>query len=285
MSDAIKEIQAFKVRAFVDDNGAGGNPAGVVLAADQLNTRQKQDVATQLGMSETAFFSLRNKHLRFFTPTREIPFCGHATVATFSLLASKRILPKLPLSMSVQMGGGWRDVIIDSDGIALQQSVELVRPLDSELLRQVRETFEDGRTVEFGAVVNNGVQFFVLEVGSGALLADLRPDFAKIDALSREHGLVGYYLYQKQGELYHTRMFAPAYGINEESATGMGAGALAAWLHWRDQGAEQIILQGLAMSPPAPSILHTHVVRSGYKTEVWVKGRAVVDTVETITVR
>ncbi|HEX4925321.1 MAG TPA: PhzF family phenazine biosynthesis protein [Bdellovibrionales bacterium] len=281
---ATREIQAFKVRAFVDDSGRGGNPAGVVLAADQLSSRQKQAVAARLGLSETAFFSLKNKHVRFFTPTREIPFCGHATVATFSLLASKKILPKLPMSMSVQMGGGWRDIIIDDDGVALQQDVELVRPLDAQALEEARQTFQNGGAVRFGGLVDNGVKFFVLELESAAGLRELKPDFEKIDRLSRAHELVGYYLYFKDGDKIEARMFAPAYGINEESATGMGAGALAAWLNWRDESTDFTILQGAAMTPPSPSILHTHVLRSGFKTEVWVKGRAVVDSVETVAV-
>ena len=77
------------VNAFID-NGVGGNPAGVVLDADGLDRDTKQQIAAQAGLSETAFVSASDTavfKLEFFTPTRQIAHCGHATVATFSYLA------------------------------------------------------------------------------------------------------------------------------------------------------------------------------------------------------
>ena len=81
-------LPIYRVDAFTL-NGKGGNPAGVVPNADFLTTAEMQLIAKQLGFSETAFI-LSDKecdfHLRFFTPNQEVDFCGHATVASFSLL-------------------------------------------------------------------------------------------------------------------------------------------------------------------------------------------------------
>ncbi len=71
------------------DGKAGGNPAGVVIDADELTANQKLHVARQAALSETAFVSksdIATVKLEFFTPTRQIAHCGHATIATFSLL-------------------------------------------------------------------------------------------------------------------------------------------------------------------------------------------------------
>ena len=76
------------VNAFVDQ-GVGGNPAGVVLDAEALDSAQKLAIAAAVGVSETAFVSpssLADFKLEFFTPTRQIAHCGHATIATFSFL-------------------------------------------------------------------------------------------------------------------------------------------------------------------------------------------------------
>jgi len=76
------------VNAFVDE-GAGGNPAGVVLNADQYTQDEKQRIAAVVKLSETAFVSQSSKadfKLEFFTPTRQIAHCGHATIATFCYL-------------------------------------------------------------------------------------------------------------------------------------------------------------------------------------------------------
>lgn len=77
-----------------------GNPAGVVFDADQLTPVQMQLIAREVGASETAFLSgLQDLHaaprLRWFTPTAEVQFCGHATLAAAHALADSGALSKL----------------------------------------------------------------------------------------------------------------------------------------------------------------------------------------------
>ena len=72
--------------AFTDDP-AGGNPAGVVLDASELTDARMQEIAAELGYSETAFATSREDggyDVRYFSPEAEVPFCGHATIATAS---------------------------------------------------------------------------------------------------------------------------------------------------------------------------------------------------------
>ena len=68
---------------------AGGNPAGVVLGADALEDARMQRIAAEVGYAETAFVSGmgRRRGIRYFSPIAEVPFCGHATVATAVALA------------------------------------------------------------------------------------------------------------------------------------------------------------------------------------------------------
>ena len=93
----ISRVQVFTVNAFTYQ-GKGGNPAGVVPDADGLSTRQMQDIARQMSYPETAFVcspeqdSAADRKVRFFTPTAEVDFCGHATLATFSLLWQQQTL-------------------------------------------------------------------------------------------------------------------------------------------------------------------------------------------------
>lgn len=87
--DNFQKIEVQIINAFVD-NQKGGNPAGVVLNADNLTNEQKLKVASKVGLSETAFVSkstMADYKLDFFTPTRQIAHCGHATIATFSYLS------------------------------------------------------------------------------------------------------------------------------------------------------------------------------------------------------
>ena len=87
----MAKVDVHVVRAFVEKDGTGGNPAGVVVDMErQLGAEARLKVAGLAGFSETAFVSgppagAEGFTLEFFTPTRQIAHCGHATVATFSM--------------------------------------------------------------------------------------------------------------------------------------------------------------------------------------------------------
>ncbi|SEE80324.1 phenazine biosynthesis protein PhzF family [Arthrobacter alpinus] len=92
MSDAVIP-EVLHLAAFADGPG-GGNLAGVVLDAMELSDEQMLEVARDVGYSETAFVTTaldakRSASIRYFSPGAEVPFCGHATVATAVALAEK----------------------------------------------------------------------------------------------------------------------------------------------------------------------------------------------------
>ena len=81
-------IHVYVVSAFSKDGG-GGNRAGVVLDRPELTPAQKMAAAAALGYSETAFVTASDRadwKIEYFTPTEEVPLCGHATIASFTLL-------------------------------------------------------------------------------------------------------------------------------------------------------------------------------------------------------
>ena len=77
-------MEVLRYTAFSGDP-AGGNPAGVVLEAAGESAAEMQRVAAEVGYSETAFLvagSGADREVRYFSPLAEVPFCGHATIAT-----------------------------------------------------------------------------------------------------------------------------------------------------------------------------------------------------------
>lgn len=71
-----------------------GNPAGIVLAAQNLSDTAMQRIAAQVGFNETTFVlpsATADVRLRFFTPGNEINLCGHATVASFTALYQRGV--------------------------------------------------------------------------------------------------------------------------------------------------------------------------------------------------
>ena len=95
----------------------GGNPAGVVPNARKLTEEQMQEIAKTLGYSETAFVQesdVADFKVRFFTPVAEVDICGHATIATFSLLFNlKKIEPGVYFQ---ETKAGVFDVAVDETG-------------------------------------------------------------------------------------------------------------------------------------------------------------------------
>ena len=69
----------------------GGNPAGVVLDATGMGDAEMLGLAARLGYSESAFLAPRDQpghyDVRYFSPEAEVPFCGHATIASGVALA------------------------------------------------------------------------------------------------------------------------------------------------------------------------------------------------------
>ncbi|MBX6351362.1 MAG: PhzF family phenazine biosynthesis isomerase, partial [Clostridia bacterium] len=119
----MRRLQAFTVDAFCDRPFAG-NPAGVVPRALGLSDDEMLWIARELRHSETAFVlpaeepESHDLRVRFFTPTTEVDLCGHATIATFHLMAERGWLPGLgprtslrvetragPISVEVEWAG------------------------------------------------------------------------------------------------------------------------------------------------------------------------------------
>ena len=83
--------EILRYAAFADDP-AGGNPAGVVLDASALAEADMQRIAAEVDYAETAFITGERdgaRVVRYFSPVAEVPFCGHATVATAVAIAER----------------------------------------------------------------------------------------------------------------------------------------------------------------------------------------------------
>ena len=85
------------LRVFTGDDGSGGNPLGVFLDGASIAPERRQEVAADLGFSETVFVDARSGRVAIFTPAVELPFAGHPLVGTAWLLASEgRAVTPLP---------------------------------------------------------------------------------------------------------------------------------------------------------------------------------------------
>lgn len=266
MITSMEPIIVHIVHAF-DIQGKGGNPAGVVLDADGLLPEEKQEIAKHVGLPETAFVSnssLADFKLDFFTPSKQIAHCGHATVATFSLLRKKGLIQGE--RSSKETIDGTRNIYFDRDRAFMEQAkpvftrLEIIEGKVFDALGISRNDLAEGLPP---MKVDTGNAFVVVPLKSVDRLANLSPDANAIIELSKHLGLIGLYPFalSHDGSVdARSRMFAPYYGITEEAATGMAAGPLACYLNTQIRPKDHFVIkQGEFMKEPSPSLIHVHL--------------------------
>ena len=223
-----------------------GNPAGVVLDADGMSANDMQDLARELKHSETAFVlradaADHDLRIRYFTPTTEVPLCGHATIAAHFARAVTLQLDDQRLRQKT--GAGIQVVqIMRNDEDRLRILMHQGRPVFETpfhgALREriiaalglVHTDIPDALPLQ---VVSTGHSKVMVPLKPEVALDGLRPDMSALIRLSHEIGCNGYFVFQQPVAgvaVTDGRMFAPAIGIAEDPVTGNANGPLGAYL-------------------------------------------------------
>lgn len=283
MSQAV-----FRLNAFVAGE-KGGNPAGVVLNADLLSDKQMQRIATMVGLSETAFVSASENAdftVRFFTPTSEVDLCGHATIATFSLLAQKGIIEAGQYRQETKVG--ILNVKVSEDfSVTMQQPAPIFGDKFDEydvahlLGLSVESILATGLPIQ---AVSTGLTDIFVPVANSETLHAIQPDLDAIARFNSETQTFGFHVFaltpNESDISAECRNFAPSIGINEEAATGSASGALACYLtKYQGSSGKFLFEQGRALG--SPSLISAKVIEVEKKIkDVQVGGRG--SKVETI---
>ncbi|WP_199611047.1 PhzF family phenazine biosynthesis protein [Flocculibacter collagenilyticus] len=233
----MKKVEAFLVCSFTE-NGAGGNPAGVVLHADNLSDEEKSEIAKTVGYSETAFVSRDEAvdfELSFFTVTGEVDFCGHATLAAFSILHQKGMVSEGQyvqrtkaglLAVTVECNGHivMEQKLPDYRGVHSYEVISGLIGIDSAVLESTQLPIE---------VISTGLPDIIVPVPLG-YLDKIQVNESLLSDFCKRHEVIGVHAFElceEGSELTAScRNFAPLFGIPEESATGSASGALACYL-------------------------------------------------------
>jgi PhzF family phenazine biosynthesis protein len=234
------ERRIFHVDAFTRTAGRG-NPAGVVLDADDLDEAGMLRIAAELGYSETAFVLAPQEpghdvRVRFFTPTVEVPVCGHATVAAHYVRAAVRGIEGSFVQMTgagpqritaARCGGDWR--------IAIRQGAATFGEPVAAPLRDRIAAALGIRPADIAAglpvqVVSTGHSKVLVPLAQACSLDRLAPDAQALVALGAEVGSKGWFPFAAGAGCTEGRMFAPAIGVAEDPVTGNANGPLGAYL-------------------------------------------------------
>ncbi|MFI9274228.1 PhzF family phenazine biosynthesis protein [Kitasatospora sp. NPDC052896] len=243
----------------------GGNPAGVVPDASGLTDEQQLAIAAGLGYSETAFLTPdpqgRPGHftVRYFAPTREVPFCGHATVAAAIAIAERSAPGELVFATAA--GPVPVTVAADRDGV-LRATLTSVEPRVLEVdPADVQEALAalDWRADELDPtlpprIAYAGARHLVLAAATRERLARLDYDFDRLAALMTARDLITLQLvWRASATEFHVRDPFPVGGVVEDPATGAAAAAFGAYLRELGEApatAELLLHQGEDLGRP-----------------------------------
>src|SRR3954451_16174825 len=249
--------EILRLAAFTDVP-TGGNPAGVVLDARALDATAMQAIAAEVGYSETAFIAgdgpgTDTYTIRYFSPAAEVPFCGHATIATAVALAQRDGAG--PVTLATQAG----EVAIHTErdaGGAITATLTSVAPRVDEQPPAADELAEVLAILGWDAadldsqlsprVAFAGARHLILAAATRARLADLDYDFAALKAYMSARDLTTVDLVWRQdATTFHARNPFPVGSVVEDPATGAAAAAFGAYL--RELG---------AIAPPVRLTVH-----------------------------
>lgn len=222
--------------AFSDMPGKG-NPAGVVLSGHELSDFQMQEIARKLNFNETAFV-IRNKDnicLRYFTPGREVPMCGHATIAAMYALVEHGMVETE--NTTIQTKSGTLKIEIIDEGcikIGMQQVSyrELAYKDNIENIAYVLglegDMIDDRYPVRYA---NTGLWTLLVPIKNLSCFRTMHPCTKEFPGVLKEMSTASIHpfcteTYNANCQLHGRHFSSPYSGTVEDAVTGTACGAM-----------------------------------------------------------
>ncbi len=222
-------MKTYIVDAFTDEPFKG-NPAGVCILKKPINEDLMQSVAAELNLSETAFLQKTRKNnyaIRYFSPKSEIPFCGHATLASSKVLFEKYGLEQVQFNAINNLR---LTAIKKSEGILMKFPLYSTVSFDKN--RQVLDAL--GLTSVVNCRYAEATNMMLLEIEDYNTLVNLTPNFAVLQkSIDTIDGLIVTAKSKNDKYDFYSRYFWPWVGTNEDPVTGAAHTVLAKY--WGDK--------------------------------------------------
>jgi len=229
--DMKKKSVIYQIDAFTEIPFQG-NPAGVTFGLN-LSDKEMQIIAREMNLSETAFICNSENadyKLRWFTPTHEVPLCGHATIASLHFLNE---LDKIQnrTKITFETLSGILNCPVSSNEYSMQIPILSMDEFDG-CNEEIIESLGLERTA-----VDDKIPFILLENGylyvyaeTLTALKNTSPNFNMVKILGEKYGFNAICLFTLEtfdkDSFAHSRFFTPYYGIDEDPVTGSSNGPL-----------------------------------------------------------
>jgi trans-2,3-dihydro-3-hydroxyanthranilate isomerase len=236
-----------------------GNPVAVFLDADGLPAERMQHIAREMNLSETTFVLPPERggdaRVRIFTPVNELPFAGHPTLGTATVLGGTADWDRITLETHMGL------IPFDFDRENGHVTARMRQPIPSWGPYEHADTLLAALGVQSSTlpveIYHNGPRHVFVGLESIEALSAMRPDHRALSTLPD----VAANCFAGSGEHWRMRMFSPAYGVVEDAATGSAAGPLGVHLarHGLAPHGRRIqILQGVEIGRPSTMVALVH---------------------------
>jgi PhzF family phenazine biosynthesis protein len=194
-----------------------GNPAAVCIDETGIDATAMQAIATEIGFSETAFIKKTagdSYRIRFFTPKKEIPLCGHATLAASKIIFNTTRLEQIRFINCEEV-----ELLVRKDAGRIVMQFPVYDTTEIHVPVAVLDAIGISDTVNSRFSPKNKI--ILIEIDDSDVLANLKPDFHAL--LASYNGINGVLVTARSASQdfdFHYRYFWPWAGTNEDPVTG-----------------------------------------------------------------
>ncbi|MCX2679913.1 PhzF family phenazine biosynthesis protein [Galbibacter sp. EGI 63066] len=211
----IYQVDAFTEEVFK------GNPAGVMIVDESVSSQWMQNMAKEMNLSETAFVIPKGEkfQIRYFTPTKEVPLCGHATLASSHIIYQNK-LKKEDETIEFEARGGNLTITKEGDWIKMVFPKYPLNKID--IPTNGFKTIVGFQPLE---VYTSKYNWVVAVAENELQIVNASPNFEQMKTSAFSHLMV-----TAKSDSYPAdfvvRCFVPGVGINEDPVTGSAHCAL-----------------------------------------------------------
>ncbi|MFH7014856.1 PhzF family phenazine biosynthesis protein [Flavobacterium sp. FlaQc-47] len=209
-------MKTYFVDSFTNEKFKG-NPAAVCLPKTELDSETMQNIATEIGFSETAFIkqiSDNTYSIRFFSPKTEIPLCGHATLASSKIVFDTTSFENIKFINYENI-----ELLIEKVGTKIKMQFPVYNTQEIEVPQEMITALGISQIANKRYSPKNNI--ILIEIKNSVELANLKPDFtALVKSYTGINGVLVTAISDTENFDFHYRYFWPWSGTNEDPVTG-----------------------------------------------------------------
>lgn len=249
---AFKQIDVFSKVPF------RGNPVAVILDGNELSSKEMQQIANWIHLSETTFVCSpivpqADYRLRIFSPQNELPFAGHPTIGSAYAVLQSGLKPKNSGYLVQECKQGLVKIYLEEDELFLDLPKPAKKVIPPDKIKQIaRALGASPSDVQLAETIDVGAVWHTLQLPDAKRVSSIDPDMHLLSD-TVEEGITGVtvfgkYLNSSQAD-FEVRSFAPNEGVAEDPVCGSGNGCVGVMVrdHRLQESAQYLVSQGACL--------------------------------------